>query len=823
MRYPGLIIYGAICLLAALPSFAGAREYVSHKLEGQTLSIATDEGNVTVRAVSADAFEIVYDINEDKQFPSFALSGETQQTDVQVEENEDSILLRTPAMTATIEKSPLRMRYDRQGAALLSEEKGFFTDDKSRGFRFDLTASERLWGGGQRVLGMDRRGEILPLDNRGAYGYSDRSDAMYYGVPAVISDRKYMLLFDNSARGEMDLGKSEANILQVKASGGRAAYVVVAGQSYADIVQNYTAITGKQPLPPRWALGNMASRFGYRTEAETRSVVDKHFAEDFPLDAVILDLFWFGPDIKGHMGNLDWNRSAFPNPEGMIADFKKKGVNTILITEPFILSTSKRWEEALANQALARDAAGQPKTFDFYFGNGGLIDMFDPKASDWFWAKNRDLLNQGVAGIWGDLGEPEAHPSDIVHTPNWGADEVHNAYGHQWARMMSEKWAQDFPNQRPFLMMRSGFAGTQRFGIIPWSGDVSKTWPALQAQIEIALQMSVVGLAYSHSDLGGFVALDSAVDDGKTAVAFDKELYIRWLQFGAFQPVFRPHSQEQIPAEPVFQDEQTKDIVRRYIRTRYRLMPYLYTAAWQNSRTGMPMTRPLAFASDDPAMFTDQSAFLWGNDLLVAPVTQKAATSKSVPLPAGIWFDYWTGAKFFGGQTVSVPVAIKDIPVFVRAGAFIPAIGDIDTLRDYRTDRLKLHYYHDGSVTASTSQIYDDDGITPASQEKGLYELLNFQSAYVKDTLLIGLTRERHKAYAGQPAQRQMQVIVHNIDKAPRRVMVDGKKMVVNKGGLNGGDKAGVAYSASGRTLTINFPWRGDKANIAVRSGSAAN
>ncbi|NJM49555.1 MAG: DUF5110 domain-containing protein [Sphingomonadales bacterium] len=791
---------------------AFARDYIEHKLDGQTLSITTSEGNVTIRAVSAEAFEIVYDVKNDTQFPSFALSGETAPTDVRVEDAGDSIKFITSAMSATIEKSPLRIGYERQGSPLLSEETGFFADENSRGFRFNLTSVERLWGGGQRVLGMDRRGEILPLDNRGAYGYSDRSDAMYYGVPAVISDRKYMLLFDNSARGEMDLGKSEADILQVKAQGGRAAYVVVSGQSYSDIVQNYVGITGNQPLPPRWAFGNMASRFGYRTEAETRSVVDRHFDQGFPLDAVILDLFWFGPDIKGHMGNLDWDRRAFPDPEGMIADFKQKGVNTILITEPFILRTSDRWEEALANQALARDASGEVKSFDFYFGNGGLIDMFDPAASAWFWEKNRALLDQGVAGIWGDLGEPEAHPKEIIHYPNWAADDVHNVYGHQWARMMAEKWARDFPQSRPFLMMRSGFAGTQRYGIIPWSGDVSKTWPALQAQVEIALQMGVVGLAYSHSDLGGFVALDSVVDDGVTAVAFDRELYIRWLQFGAFQPLFRPHSQEQIPSEPVFQDEQTQDIVRRYIRARYRLLPYLYTAAWQNSRTGIPMMRPLAFADDSVQAFTDQSAFLWGNDMLVAPVTEKSAVQKTVPLPTGIWFDYWTGQKYLGGQSVSIPVSIADIPVFVRAGAFIPTVGDIMTTRDYQTDELTLHYYHDDSVAASIGEVYDDDGKTPDSEKKGLYERLDFRSAYAQGALRLDFSRERHKAYEGQPAGRQIELIVHNMKNAPSRVMINGKKVGAGKDGA----ARRYSYSKSARTLKIYWSWQSDKARIDI-------
>ena len=805
-------VFSTICCLiifvsSVLATPVAAREYISHDRTGQTLSIVTSEGAVSLRALSDDAVEVHYLDTGSQQLPSFALSGDVEPVDTRASDNGAIVLFHAGALTLVIEKEPFRLRFMRDGEELLSEERGLVLEEDSLGFRFNLSDDERLWGGGQRVLGMDRRGEILPLDNRGAYNYSGRTEAMYYGVPAILSDKKYLLLFDNSGRGEMDLGKTEESIMEFEAKGGRSAYVVVAGDKYSDIVTNFVGITGRQPLPPRWAFGNMASRFGYRSQAQTEDVVAKHLEDEFPLDAVILDLFWFGPDIKGHMGNLAWDRNAFPEPEKMIADFKDKGVNTILITEPFILSSSNRWEEALANKALARDAAGEPVTFDFYFGNSGLVDMFDPAASEWFWSKNQALLEQGVAGIWGDLGEPEAHPSEIVHTPSWSADLVHNAYGHQWARIMAENWQETYPDQRPFLMMRSGFAGSQRYGMIPWSGDVKRSWEALQAQIEIALQMSVMGLAYSHSDLGGFVSLDHDSDDPEAIVAFDKELYVRWLQFGAFQPVFRPHAQDQIPSEPVFKDEQTRDIVRRYIKMRYRLLPYLYTTAWQNSQTGMPMTRPLAFEADDASYFEDQSAFLWGDGMLVAPVTEKGAASKSFRLPSSVWFDLWSDERHQGGEELVVPVTLDDIPVFVRAGAFVPMIGDIMTTSDYSSDRLTLHYYHDDSVIQSNGQMYEDDGKLADAYERGNFELLKFQSAYDEGELALYLKRERHKGYDGQPEVRQMEVVIHNWSGKHEEIRVGGQQLSSDE----------ISYSAADRELTLRFAWEGDDVALMLR------
>jgi oligosaccharide 4-alpha-D-glucosyltransferase len=183
---------------------------------------------------------------------------------------------------------------------------------------------------------MDRRGHRLPLYNKASYGYETHAEQMYYSLPAIMSSDKYMIVFDNSANGWLDIGKTDKDVLTFEAMGGRTAYIVIAGDTYPALVENYTDVTGKQPLPPRWAFGNFASRFGYHSEKEVRDVVRRFRRAKVPLDTVIIDIYWFGPDIKGHMGKLDWDRNAFPHPEDMIADFRKQGIKTITVTEPFI-------------------------------------------------------------------------------------------------------------------------------------------------------------------------------------------------------------------------------------------------------------------------------------------------------------------------------------------------------------------------------------------------------------------------------------------------------------------------------------------------------
>jgi oligosaccharide 4-alpha-D-glucosyltransferase len=738
--------------------------------------VHTDVGELRLTAIDDAAFEVHYVEDGIKQLPSFAIDSEPPEIPVAVTESEQTIAFAIDGLIAVINKSPVRIDYASAGKHLFSEEQGYFANDKGRGFRFQLEEAEKILGGGQRVLGMDRRGHRMPLYNKASYGYETEANQMYYSLPAIMSSHKYMIVFDNSASGWLDIGNTESEVLTFQAMGGRTAYLVIAGDSYPALIGNYTDVTGKQPLPPRWAFGNFASRFGYHSEKETRDVVRRFQRQDIPLDAVIIDIYWFGPDIKGHMGNLDWDRQAFPTPEDMIDDFAKQGVRTIAVTEPFILSTSKRWQDAVGKGVLAKTPTGEPRRFDFYFGNTGLIDVFDENARRWFWEPYAMLFEQGTAATWGDLGEPEVHPGDSLHWLSDAGmqvtgDEIHNAYGHVWTEMVYRNQVQNYPDMRPLIMMRSGFAGTQRYGIVPWTGDVSRSWGGLKPQIELSLQMSLFGLAYTHSDLGGFAEGDE----------FDKELYIRWLQYGVFQPVYRPHAQEHIPSEPVFHDRETRNIIRDYIKLRYRLLPYVYTLAYENSTSGMPLMRPLFFENeDDDALIDEKNAYLWGDAFLVAPVMDPELDSVNIDLPDGTWFDFWDDTRYQGNTNASILVTLETIPVLVRAGSFVPMVDAVETTRDYSSEELTLHYYADASVPEASGQMYEDDGKSRTSLADGRYEVLRFESKQDGGSLTISLHRNGGD-YEGMPAFRDLEIVVHNWTSDVEEVRFDGEPVKLGK------------------------------------------
>ena len=669
-----------------------------------------------------------------------------------------------------INKSPFKITYSNLGKVLLSEKMGYAkVNDSTETLSFNLDNSEALYGGGARALGMNRRGNRLQLYNRAHYGYETKAELMNFCIPLVMSSKLYAVHFDNAAIGYLDLDSQKNNTLTYETISGRKTYQVIVGDSWADLVSNYTDLTGKQPLLPRWALGNFSSRFGYHNQDEVENTIKKFEQNQIPVDAIILDLYWFGNTIKGTMGNLEWDKVNFPNPDKMISDLNAKGLKTILITEPFILTTSSKWQEAVDKKVLVTDKTGKPATWDFYFGNTSVVDIFKPEGSAWFWNVYKRLINQGVAGMWGDLGEPEVFPSKVI-TVGGKADEVHNIYGHNWAKLIADGYKKDFPTQRPFILMRAGYSGSQRFGMVPWSGDVSRSWGGLQSQMEITLQMGMQGLGYMHSDLGGFAG-----------DYFDNELYLRWLQYGVFNPIFRPHAQEDVASEVARKDIATMAAAKKQVELRYQLIPYNYTLSFDNNQKGTPLMRPLFFEEPNNNSLTSLAgSYFWGNDFLITPITKAGVTSTEIYFPkSSNWFDFYTNEKHNAGTTDTVKVNEDYIPTFVRGGSFIPMIETIQNTSSYSIDNFKLHYYFDESVAHSTGMLYNDDGVTPNAFEKEQYEAVHFSSNTSAKSLMIKIATVSGRNYTSK--NKNVSVFIHNISNKAKRIFVNGQEQVYKR------------------------------------------
>ncbi len=772
-----------LIILLLITSFSVAqnanRSYISHQWKNNILKIKTSDGYYLIKPYSDKIVETSFVPNgETFNANSNAVVLIPQPKIAKFSTSQNALSIKTKSIEVSIQKAPFQISYYKGNKVILSEKTGYAKKDSIEILDFKIGSDEILYGGGARALGMNRRGNRLQLYNRAHYGYETKAELMNFCIPLVLSSKLYAVHFDNAAIGYLDLDSKKNNTLAYETISGRKTYQVIVGDSWEDVVENYTDLTGKHPLPPRWSFGNFSSRFGYHNQEEVENTIKKFQEDQIPVDVIILDLYWFGKSVKGTMGNLEWDKDNFPNPEEMIANLNKKGVKTILITEPFILTTSSRWQEAVDKSILVTDKSGKPATWEFYFGNTSVVDIFKPNGKDWFWKIYKKLINQGVAGHWGDLGEPEVFPSKVL-TAGGKADEIHNVYGHNWAKLIYEGYQKEFPTQRPFILMRAGYSGSQRYGMIPWSGDVSRSWGGLQSQMEIAMQMGMQGMSYMHFDLGGFAG-----------DYFDNELYLRWLQYGVFQPIFRPHAQEDVASEVARKDIVTKAKAKRAVELRYQLMPYNYTIAFENSTKGTPLMKPLFFEEPtNEKLLNEKESYLWGNDFLIKPITNPGVTSTEVYFPkSNNWFDFYSNKKYAAGSTQTVNVAEENIPVFVRGGSFIPMIKTIQNTTTYSLDNFDLHYYFDDSISNSKGQLYNDNGNTPDAYKKGEYELLQFNSAISNKILTIKLDTEIGKNYSS--TSKNVSLIVHNLQ--PKRIFINGSEVV---------------YKNFGNPLNINITW----------------
>jgi len=656
-----------------------------------------------------------------------------------------------------------------------------FVNDTERGFDFSLKNDEMIFGTGERSLPLNRRGYKMPLKNNPWYGYTLNADALNYSVPFILSNKNYAIFFDNPSIGYLDIGKTNSDLLRYSATSGELSFYIIPGENYQEIFNNYKLLVGTQPLPPRWAMGNFMSRFGYTSEAQTKSIFNNMKKDSIPFDALIFDLFWFGDSIQHTLGNLEWvNKKAWPNPQKMIADFKKENIKTILITEPFVVNTSTRFENSKKYQAV--DSNNKPFFMtDFYFGNGGLLDIFRNDTKKWFFDKYKAQMDIGVEGWWGDLGEPERHPSAMFHNlkdygfdRKFGADEVHNIYGHYWSKMLYENYKKYYPGKRLFHLNRSGYVGTPRYSSFPWTGDVSRSWDGLKAQLPNIQGMSISGVPYVHSDAGGF-----------SRATADAELYVRWLQFAVFTPIYRPHGtalgnlsneENNIPSEASEWPEPTKSLAKKAAIERYKWLPYNYNLSYQQAVNGKPLITPMFFINEnDSNLYKATQQYLWGENVMVVPITDKGATTMDYYIPSGTWTNIHTFNEINGHQWYTDnQITISNIPVYVKEGSFVPMAASMQNTEEYNDKELTIYYFP--SEKPSQYSLYEDDGNNPNAIIQKQYEITSFYASGIGDKETKIEIRSNTGKYPGQQQKRRFKLSVPNM-KNVTAIFINGKKL----------------------------------------------
>lgn len=633
--------------------------------------------------------------------------------------------------------------------------------------RLGLAADEHIYGLGEKAFGLDRRGLVYEIWNDDPSGaYPPGHDPLYLNVPFYIGLRgkaAYGVLFDNTYRARIDAGATEKDALIYQATGGPLRLYLFSGPHMPGILDRYTELTGRLRLPPLWALGYHQSRWSYTPDARVREVAAALRAHRIPCDAIHLDIHY----MDGYRC-FTWHPQRFPRPAELVAHLHGQGFKIVPLIDCGV-KRDQRYSvcaDGLAESAFCAFPDGSLFHGPVWPGDCYFPDFTSPRTRAWWGRQHKPLLDIGVDGLWNDMNEPtifgpqsDTLPDCVVHDGEGRKTthaEAHNVYGMQMARATAEGVQALRPDQRTFTITRAGWAGLQRYAM-NWMGDNVSTWEHLRLTMPMVADLGLSGLAFTGPDVGGF------------AGDCTPELLTRWLQLGVFLPFFRNHTAlDTADQEPwALGGEPYASINRASIELRYHLLPYIYTAFWQCAETGMPMLRPLALLwPDDERACMCEDEFMFGDALLVAPVVERGAVGRQVYLPVGAWYDWWSGRRYEGGQSIAIDAPLDRLPIFARAGSVVPAWPVMQYVGERPIDVLTLHVF----VGAGESVLYEDDGATLAYQ-RGDWRVTRFVLRQEGGALFIERTAEG--AFA--PAYTSVELALHGETGDGRDVAADGK------------------------------------------------
>ncbi len=703
-------------------------------------------------------------------------------------ETEKALLLHSESLTVGIALTDAQIFIaDAEGRLLRADVDVAWNKNGALRHRTALAPEERLFGLGERATPWNRRGRTHILWNSDPSGYTNDDDPINLNIPVYIGQEargkgqegaatnpescilhpaSYLVFYENPHYAEFDLGKSVPDVAEHRFAGGELRYYVIAGTT-PHMLERYTELTGRHELPPLWMLGYQQSRWSYYPEARVRKLAQDFRDHDVPCDAIHLDIHY----MDGYRC-FTWDKSRFPHFAQLAADLRAQGIKLITIIDPGIKKDAAYavYRSGLAGKHFCTTPDGKVYHAPVWPGLSALPDFTNPQTRLWWGAQYKPLLEAGIAGFWDDMNEPaifnpggdQTLPHPIRHSlERRGGDhrEAHNVYGMQMARASRDGLLTLQPETRPVLITRAGWAGVQRYAT-SWTGDNESTWASLKLTTPMVMGLGLSGVGFTGPDVGGFKG------------AADGELFTRWIQMAAFMPFFRAHTVAGTPdQEPWSYGEPYLSIARRFIQLRSELLPYFYTAVWQMATRGWPVVRPLWWECGDAALYNVDDAFLCGDALLVAPVSEPGFTARPVPLPPGDWYDFWTNALHAvkSAQSVETFASLETIPLFIRAGSVLP-MGEYGPSVELRLQKfLRLSVYPLAAPGEAASELYEDAG-EGFGYRQGDYRLNHFTLRQTEDRLTITWTREGDFT----PPYEHIELTLNGLKRAPRSVRADG-------------------------------------------------
>jgi len=710
---------------------------------------------------------------------SYAIRPEfkAENIDFELVDENTRVTLKTKTIECLVEKDGLKVHFFTQNKEVILQDDTGFHWEANRHLNGNfiycskkIQEDESYFGLGDKPTELNLRGKRLQNWNSDKYGFDKDADPIYRDIPFYIGMHHgiaYGVFFDNTFRKYFDFGLEDKTVTSFWADGGEMNYYFIFGPELIKVVERYAWLTGTPELPPLWALGYHQSKWSYFPDNKVLEVAQEFRKRKIPCDAIHIDI-----DYMDGFRCFTWDKTRFPDPNKMIAKLKKMGIHTIPIIDPGIKIDSNydTYLQGLEGNHFCKRSEGELMKGEVWPGMCCFPDFTHPNVREWWGTLFKDFVELGIQGIWNDMNEPTifglvTFHEDVRHDydgDNASHRKAHNVYGMQMARATFEGMKKQMVEKRPFNLTRSGYAGVQRFSSV-WTGDNVANWEHLWLANVQCQRFSISGVSFIGSDVGGFIGEPNG------------PLLARWIQLGIFHPLLRSHSSgDRGDKEPWVFGKEIEGIVRKYVELRYKLLPYIYTAFWQNHAFGTPIVRPLCFLDQsDLETHYRMDEFGFGENLLICPISQAHEEGRWLYLPKGGWYSYWDESYYEGGVEIWAEAPLDTLPIFVKAGSVLPHYPVQQFVGEKKIEHLHLHVYHlEGS---QESTLFEDEG-DGYGYLNGEFSLSIFT---VKGTMTSLSISRKYEHLRFTPEYGIYEIYIHGLPFEPKYGEIDGEKVEI--------------------------------------------
>ena len=651
----------------------GLRVFKNYEINHNNINIYFSNIKITLTIFENDIVKVFIGDKYEESISTNGVVDNLEKGEFIVEEDSNFVIIKGTKVLTFVDKNTTEISFkDLDGNIINEDFQPSFKDEKGNVYISKVNDCLAYYGLGEKGGDLNKKGCYTENFNTDDPETDDDSITYYKTIPfyvALKEEATYGIFFDNSFRSYFDMGKEMGDRIFFGAIGGQIQYYFIPGENIKEVVKNYTALTGRMEMPPLWSLGYQQCRFSYFSQEEVRELVKTFEEKDIPLDVVYLDI-----DYMDGFRVMTFKTPNFDDAAGLISDLKEKGIRTITIIDPGVkvdeeYDVFKRGKEG---NHFTKKLDGEMFIGAVWPGDSAFPDFSNKDCREWWKSELKKFISEhGMDGIWNDMNEPCVFNNDhktmletCLHNSDNGViehKEFHNRYGFEMSRCSKEAQEELHPNERGFSMTRATYAGGQRYSSV-WTGDNMSLWSQMRMSISMNANLGISGFSFVGNDVSGF-GLDSS-----------EELFIRWMEMGPFIPIFRNHSNMYTRRqEPWAFGPRAEKIAKKSIELRYELLPYIYDLYYISHKEGLPIFRPMIMEYEkDMNLLNMREQFMLGENMIVAPVLYEGERSKTVYLPKGSWFNYFTMEKLQGGKWYKLPCELDEILVFVKEGAIIP-------------------------------------------------------------------------------------------------------------------------------------------------------